>query len=216
MEYLLNVSNILCIKSVASSLLDIINQAVETFGSLLSVVVIIIGLSYIKPLKEKQKMASFSFLSQFRIRLIKISSYLKESNNNLVYLFDGEARSSWTEMVQPNPTTISDFKITVKETLEFTQNATEQMPAYFGWTNDYNELLVFLTDMIVYDICDSTSKFKFGSNATYQELVNHNVSVYQCIDKVCDRIKAEQVKMERSIILPLHKRIILYLKEKRF
>lgn len=69
-----------------------------------------------------------------------------------------------------------------QKTLALIDTATDQMPAYRGWTEDYSKLIVFLDDLFQYDICNAREKFKYSG-------------VYQietrdaCVDMACATIK---------------------------
>ena len=187
--------------------LENIGQLFTIANSLLAVVVIIIGLNWLKPLKEKQKAASFTFWSHLYIRLVKISSYIKSSPNCLYYWYSPTVRNGWHGILAPAQDESDQLKTMVEETLSFLEKAEDQMPAYCGWTDDYTNLLHNFTDIIVYDICLSNAKFKFQEAISYSVYLERHKSIYDSIDLMCEKIKAKQVSIEYKITVIWYKRL---------
>lgn len=190
-----------------ANLLDQMDQILKITNSLLALVVIIIGLSWLKPLKEKQSEASFTFWSQLRIRLFRICGHIKSNDQCLYYLYAPEARSDWDAILAPDPDKFRSLKDTVEEALTFLQNAKDQIPPYSGWTDDYTELLGHLTDIIVYDICNSIEKFKFKDPVEYSNLSRTQESICILIDSMCKKIVSKQENIEKKLTIAWYKRI---------
>lgn len=206
MVYFIKVMNNINQAGENVNVLENIGQFFTVANSLLAVVVIIIGLNWLKPLKEKQKAASFTFWSQIYIRLVKISSYIKSNPNCLFYWYSSTARAEWHGILAPALNEFLPLKTMVEETLSFLQKAEDQMPAYYGWTNDYSNLLNNFTDIIVYDICLNT-KFKFQEVVSYSDYLERHKSIYSLIDLMCEKIKTKQISIEYKITVIWYKRI---------
>lgn len=189
------------------NMLEYVDQVLTIANSLFALMVIIIGWSWLKPLKEKQSGASFTFWAQLRIRLIKIQSHLKENSNCLYYLYNQKARESWSSILAPDPKEFNSLKITVDETLTFLQGAEDQMPPYSGWTDDYTKLLYYLTDIIVFDICNSKEKFKFTTPVEYSNLLSLQNSICDLIESMCGNIVSKQKSIENKLTIAWYKRI---------
>lgn len=208
MEYLIETANINQTEVNNVSILENMDQVLTLANSLLALVVIIIGMSWIMPLKEKQNAASFTFWSQLLVRLIRIKSHLMSDSKCLYYLYSPEARSSWSGVLAPNPSEFSSLKEMVAETLSFLQGADDQMPPYSGWTDDYKKLLDFFTDIIIYDICNSGTKFKYTTSVEYGSLINLVNSICDLIELICNNIVDKQKYIERKLTIPWYKRIV--------
>lgn len=207
MEYLLATANMNQTEVSSVNVLEHVDQVLTIANSLLALVVIIIGWSWLKPLKEKQSSASFTFWAQLRIRLIKIRSHLKVNNKCLYYLYSQKARESWSSILAPDPNELNSLKITVDETLTFLQSADDQMPPYFGWTDDYTKLLYYLTDIMVFDICNPNAKFKFTTPVEYSDLLDLQDSICTLIESMCANIVSKQKSIENKLTIAWYKRI---------
>lgn len=212
MEYLVTILNIIQAEANRVSFFDYTENVLTLANEVIALVVIIIGLSWITPLKEKQHAASFSFWSQVRIRLIRISGYLKSDDKLLFYLYSSGARIEWNGKLGPNPDDCKPLKDAVEETLSFLQDADDQMPPYAGWTDDYTELLNSLTDIIVFDICDSESKYKYLTPVDYSELSELSKTKYLHLDAICEKIENKQKEIEKKLTVAWYKRILALIK----
>ncbi len=194
----------------SESILEQINQIFTIANSIFAMVVIIIGLNWLKPLKEKQSAASFTFWSQMYIRLMKIYGYIKSNDKCLFYWYSPEARTEWQGILAPNQDEFEQLKAIIDETLSFLQDANDQMPAYYGWTDDYTKLLSYFTDMIVYDICDSEKNFKFHELTNYDDYLSLCQSICEIIKSMCSQIKNKQKIIEYKITVLWYKRFCNY------
>lgn len=188
------------------NLLEQMDQVLKISNSLLALVVIIIGLNWIKPLKEKQSAASFTFWSQLRIRLIRIRGYIKSNDQCLYYLYGPKARNNWDAILAPSPMEFRSLKDAVEEILTFLQSAEDQIPPYLGWTDNYTNLLDYLTDIVIFDICDSGGKFKFTNPVGYSHLLALQESICTLIDSMCKEIVNKQEDIEKKLTIPWYKR----------
>lgn len=213
MVYLTVAENISQAGASDVNILEYIEKGVSLSSSFFAVVVIIIGLSWLKPLKEKQNAASFTFWSQLRVRLIKVRSYLMANDKCLYYLFDPKVCREWDGVLAPDPEDFRSLKGAVEETINFLQGADDQMPPYLGWTNEYTELLEYLTDIVAFDICDPKAKFRYTDTVEYRYLSGSRDKLSKLIESICTKIKVKQLFIENKLTIAWYKRIGLFFKK---
>ena len=141
-----------------TSILDNTGTLVGIIISIVTGVSIIRGIRYLKTLKEKQYLATFTFWSQINVRIIRIHNLLTENKGLLNNLYPPKARTLW-EVSSPPIEIVNEFKNLVCQTLEYLESTTDQMPAYLGWSNDFSEFMSFLTEIVQYDICKDNEYF---------------------------------------------------------
>lgn len=215
MEYLAAAMSISQAETGSVGVLEYIEQGLSLSNSLFALVVIIIGLSWLKPLKEKQSAASFTFWSQLRVRLIKVHSHLMANDNCLYYLYDPKVCRGWEGVLAPEPEDFRPLRKVIEETLDFLQKEDDQMPPYHGWTNEYTELLEYLTDIVAYDICDSKAKFKYTDTVEYCSLLQLRDMLCNLIESICEEIKSKQLSIENKLTIAWYKRICLFFRKNR-
>lgn len=207
MVYLAVAENISQAEASGVDILEYIENGVSLSSNFFALVVIIIGLSWLKPLKEKQNAASFTFWSQLRVRLIKVHGHLMANDMCLFYLFDPTVCEGWDGVLAPDPEIFRSLRDTVEETLNFLQGADDQMPPYPGWTNEYTELLGYLTDIVAFDICNPKAKFKYMETVEYGDLLGLRNKVCNLIESISTKIEAKQVFIENKLTIAWYKRI---------
>lgn len=210
MTYWAIAGNISQAEASCESILEYIEQGLAFANSFFPLVVIIIGLSWLKPLKEKQRAASFTFWSQLRVRLIKIHSHLRANDMCLYYLYDPSVCRQWDGVLAPEPEIFRSLRDAVDETLDFLQGADDQMPPYSGWTSEYTRLLEYFTDIIAFDICESSAKFKYKEKAEYSDLSKLQNKLCELIESICAKIESKQLFIERKLTIVWYKRIGIF------
>ena len=158
-----------------------------------------LGIGCIKPLKEKTWSATFTFWSQLSVRLMLIRRWLELDTGVLDNLYSPNAKQGWSSLT-PSAERINQFLKIVQSTLDYIQNADDQMPAYHGWSEDYSNLIGYLEDMIVYDISNSITYFKFSTAVTDQQRRQFCQDLCALIDKICSNIKKKQQEIEDKIV----------------
>lgn len=125
---------------------------VETFSSIMVNIIVILGgilgLLYCKKLKEKQMNATFSYLTQLKVRLQILQTMYATHENEIMERFipetkrreDACAKSSFINDI------VDEFSRNALETLKFLQESQEQMPASKDWVDKYEILIEFLLD----------------------------------------------------------------------
>lgn len=174
--------------------IESISDIADIVLSVLTGVIAIIGISYIKPLKDKTISATFTFWSQLKIRLIPIKARLEADNDILSNIYNDDD----DESLHPKKDRITELKTDIQNTLEYIKNTPDQMPAYRGWSVDYAKLILLLEDCLVYDIENGESYFKNiihdSTNKNYQE------EICKTIDKIICGIDERQKKIEKKIL----------------
>lgn len=162
---------------------DKLKNLTDIIISILGGICVITGLNYLKNLKEKKYAATFGFWVQLGVKLRMIMKRLEGDKNLANNLFSEESRTSWTNIAEPPyPDDIKELKSLAEKTLELIDTATDQMPAYRGWTEDYSKLIIFLDDLFQYDISNAREKFKYTG-------VHPVETRDDCVDKACATIK---------------------------
>lgn len=157
------------------------------------------GLKYLKTYKEKRNAATFTFWIQLRIRMVEIKSWLEEAPGLVDYLYDETTRGEWLGDSPIFDERIQQFKKLIEETNKFIKDMPDQMPAYVGWTDDYNKFIEFLNDSIQFDISDGHRYFKFGGGKD----IMHRDKYVQDICDIIDKMSKEIVMRQKSIELEL-------------
>lgn len=176
-----------------------INEWVEIVAKIFAGVIAIIGLGYLRPLKEKTMSATFSFWSQLSIRLKGILSWLELDCGVLDNMYSPEAKEGWTSLT-PSNERLKEFKKEIENTVEYMETTADQMPAYIGWSEDYNSLIQILKEMLVYDICNSEEYFKFESYVNDTERKKYCDNVCNIIKRICKGISDKQKEVETNIL----------------
>lgn len=159
----------------------------------------ILGLSFIKPLKDKTFSATFTFWSQLRVRLKNISDWLEQDKDLLNNMYNSNIRKTWSTLT-PEIDRIESFKEIVEETLQYIQQAADQMPAFVGWSKEYNETIKNLQEFILFDICEPNKYFKYNKPETIEQRNQYISSICSSIDLLCNEIEEKQNKLEKKIL----------------
>lgn len=160
---------------------------------------IIIGLGYLKTLKDKTYIATFSFWTQFYNRVYELLKWLEDDNNIINNLYSPEAKKTWENCLAETSDKTNEFKDKVKEILIFLKQTPDQMPAYIGWTSDYNYLMVFFYDIIKYDICNPDDCFKFCVPTEINLKNDYCKKIIKVMTNMCNGIKKRQEIVEKRI-----------------
>lgn len=185
-------------KSVCN--LENIKDCTSIFLSIVTGVSVIKGLNYLKGLKEKTNAATFTFWSQFRIRIYELMNWLEADNTLIDNLYELKLRDAWESELTQDSDRVEIYKEKVKETIEYIEKTPDQMPAYIGWTSDYTKIIGFLNDLIQYDICNPKKYFKFSSNQTIKDKKQYCDDICKTMRKLCEKIEQKQREIEKDIL----------------
>lgn len=177
-------------------------ESLETVGSIfLSIVTgvsIIIGMRYIKSLREKKLAASFSFWSQIKLKIIRLQNYLLWNKEIINNFYNTESRLRWEEK-EVSMDQLNDFKKLVIDVLEYLDKTPDQMPAYIGWSEDMMVLMDFLTKVIQYDICNNTNMFFSNEIVDKKERDVYYSNVCNAIQSLISGIQNGQFELEKKL-----------------
>ena len=197
-EYLIGFAHKIC--CALSFDPEVLKLYIEIALSILSGVVMLIGLNYIKPLKEKTVTATFTFWSQIKVKLTRLKTQIENDNSLIENIFSPELRPS-TENLSVTREELSEFKKSILAILDFMEKSSDQMPAYIGWSDDYTKLIDYLNDIVVYNVCDSNNNFKYDRNSQkvipFDQYCNDFCSTIQ---DICTGINYKQKKIEKRIL----------------
>lgn len=157
------------------------------------------GLGYIKTFEEKKNTATFTYWVQLRIRLLIIKGWLEEDNNLINFLFGEESRATWESEVGADKQRIEKFLDIVEETIHFIKTTPDQIPAYNGWTDDYNKLIIFLREITLFDISNGKCYFKFNGINNIKERNDYCKDICSVIERMCNGIMHKQAEIEGRI-----------------
>lgn len=183
-----SIINISSIKDISSIILNIITG-----------VSIIKGIGYLKGLKEKTNNATFSFLIQLRVRIWELYSWLSDDPSLIDNMYEPIARRSFGSDLSAKSKRISIFKKKIQETLNYIQSTPDQMPAYKGWTKDYNIIVSFLNDAIQFDISNGNEYFKYKGQVYKSERDSNCKIVCDAMKRLCNKIEERQLEIENII-----------------
>ena len=191
------------LKNVGVCILDNsenIKNLTDIFISTVGGVCIITGINYLKNLKEKKYAATFGFWVQLNVKLKMLKKRLDEDQNLLNHMFSEESRKHWTNMAAPSyDSDIAELKDIARKTLDLIDTASDQMPAYPGWTEDYSDLIDFLDDVFRYDICNSKERFKYDGIHSIETRNEYVGKVSTTLKRLIEGIKKAQTSIEDDL-----------------
>ncbi len=181
-----------------SNILGNIESITGIIISIVTGVSIILGLRFLKSIKEKQLSATFSFWSQINVRIIRLRKILEWNKGVLNNMYSAEVRTAWETAGPPTELT-SEFKALAVETINYIKETPDQMPAYIGWSNDFSEFEEFLSDVIQYDICDSEKNFISSANTKAPDRDKYCKKICDVMKRLNNGIGKKQHELETAI-----------------
>lgn len=165
------------------------------FLNFMTGVIAIRGLNYLKGLKEKTNAATFTFWSQFRYRIYELMNWLESDNTLIDNLYDPKIRKAWESQLTQDMERTKQFKEKVQNAITYIESTPDQMPAYIGWTSDFNEIVSFLNDIIQYDICDEKKHFKFIKRQSLKDKKQYCADKCNVMRRLCTEIEKRQKEL---------------------
>lgn len=179
----------------------VLNNVDTIVGILISIITgvsVILGLHYLKSLKEKYTVATFTFWSQINVRIVRLCSLLKEEKRFLNNMYPHSVQANW-ETSNLSQQRVKEYQNLVKETLKFLESTDDQMPAYIGWSEDFKEFIQFLTNIIQYDICNSTGQFVEDTTGIISDRDTYWENVCSVMERLQTGINKRQKEIEEKI-----------------
>lgn len=181
-----------------TTMLNNVDTIVEILISIITGVSVILGLHYLKSLKEKYTVATFTFWSQINVRIVLLCSLLKEEKRFLNNMYPQDIQANW-ETSNLSQKRVKEYQDLVKDTLNFLKSTDDQMPAYVGWSEDFKEFIQFLTNIIQYDICNSTGQFVENVSGIISERDTYWENVCSVMERLQAGINKKQKEIEEEI-----------------
>lgn len=167
---------------------------------LTGIIATILGINYIRDIRQKQREATFSFLSKLRVRLDYLESILKTYKSEFL---DSLSRTTDDEIKDKNPFSqqkMCDLEEWCENTLQFLRDEENQYPAAKGWSAHLCVLIDFLS------VCKNISnkEYYYWDDGTNDEEKNayYNYHVNN-IREMTQMISDLQYKME-NVLFPTH------------
>ncbi len=160
---------------------------------------VIIGLGYLRSLRDKTYNSTFGFWSKLYNRIYEPLRWLKEDNSIVNNLYSPQAKKTWENDLAEVSDRTKEFKEKAIDILKFLAHETDQMPAYIGWADDYNKLLEFFYDIVQYDICNPNECFKFWESVNIEERNRYCEGIISTMENICKGIKKRQKILEKRI-----------------
>lgn len=188
----------------------ILEEDIDYIGTIESITYIVLnillgvaaikGFNYLLELRDKTLGATFNYWAQLKIRLEILKKY--SSKPDIFANFcDEDIRSELGEELVDNQL-LQELMDMIEELYTFLKATPDQMPAYFGWTDDIDKLCCFLLDSQYFDITKSDEKFKYKYNEEkdcvkeYREYISSNI---KNIEKIIEGITKKQRQVEEKI-----------------
>lgn len=129
-----------------SKWLELVNDTTNILVNIVVFVGGIMGLNYINKLKERQKDATFNYLTKLNVRLKYFNTVVERYDNELQdrLLPQNKRRGVSSERVREINDVFKALSENATETLQFLKSETEQFPAQKGWSKKLNSFIDFL------------------------------------------------------------------------
>jgi len=197
---MVNLIRALCTACDYIDYVDTIHTVLEIIKILIEIIILVIGTMTICRYRKRTEAASFTFWSQFHAYLIEIRSWLEQGEGIVNNLYVQSLRNQEEGSSVFTSETLKDFKGRVEEVIRFIQTAENQIPAYKGFTADFNYVMRCLFDIISYDVCDPDKRFKYRDQCNgYVDPKKYVIKLYGAINRICECIENEQIKIENKI-----------------
>lgn len=184
---------------------DLIKFAMDCFG----LFTVVYGLTIISSLKRQKREAIFSFWSQLVVRLRLVHDNLMLNNSIINCMYSNSFRDRYEEMV-PDTCYIDDFKSQLSDLVEYLKTADAQIPAYRGWSDDFDTIYRFIGYVDTFDIANPDSMFIDDFLETYPDRDEICEEVCSAMSRIINNIHKEQLRYEKKLI-PRFRRLILWL-----
>lgn len=181
-----------------SSVLDSLSTITGILLSIITGVSMILGMRYLKSLKEKKLSASFSFWSQMKLKIIRLRNYMLWNKEIINNFYNTKSRLGWEEK-EVAMEQLQEFKKLAIEILEYLDKTPDQMPAYKGWSKDMIDFVDFLSKLVQYDICKSDEMFFSDNIVKKEERDAYYADVCKIMESLIEGIQAGQAELENEL-----------------
>lgn len=175
----------------------------STFSDIIVNVIVIIGgilgLSYIKRMREKQSDATFSYLMRLNIRLKYFKIIFEKYRDDIMGRFYPEnfRREPSVERMNLVDETIQNLSQQAEETLNFLRNEDNQLPAKKGWIENINQ---FIDLLISCEQLKNREYFIWTENEDIEkEKERHYEEIMKIINTLLKMVNERQKELENKL-----------------
>ena len=194
------------------------DHIVAIVTNLILAVVGVIGISYIKKMKEKRYASTFSFCARLKIRLHIMKTIMDEHKDfildQLIPVGNRKKIDISLESIKQNAK--NQMCETAKDTIEFLKNSEDQMPASEGWTDKCSTLFEFLEDYS--RLSDNFEHLEWEgnySNKKEEYYTKHYSNITSMLKDIEEQQKDIECRMFNTWICAFFKRISRKIKKKK-
>lgn len=182
-----------------SNVLNNINTLSNIIVNIIVILGGILGLNYIKKMREKQIDSTFSYLTRLNVRLKYFQELLINFRDEIMDRFLPEdcRREVSADRVSLVANMIDQLSKNAKETLEFLRNEDNQIPAQEGWIDNFNSFIEFLLDC---EQLDHKSYYKWTNKEEREEKCTlYFDNAASTIDTLIEMLTKRQIELEKDI-----------------
>lgn len=182
--------------------MDVLTVTDSAVGIVVNVLVIIggiVGFSYIKKLREKQKDSTFSYLTKLSVRINCIYHIVINNRNDIAERFINisNRRIPCADKIKSTYNAIEILSQNASETLKFLMNEDNQIPAQKGWIKSLNLFVDFLIDC---EQLKNPTFFKWMNGNENQSDIDKYIEKHiKCMDRLIKMIRKCQIDLENKI-----------------
>lgn len=180
---------------------EIAKNTSDIFANVMVSIGGVMGISYIWRAKEKQKEATFGYLTKLNVRLIEIRKILVDFKDEVMdrFIQAEYMRELPGDRISLINDVIKSLSKEAKETLKFIKKEDSQFPAEKGWSERIKKLVNFLAD------CERIKHRSyyciFGENSEQvdREKEEYYIDALSNIDELIGMIEKRQEKLESKL-----------------
>lgn len=179
--------------------LTITDSVVGIVVNILVIIGGILGLNYIKKLREKQKDSIFGYLTKLNVRINCIYQiFINNCDDITEQLIDiSNRRIPSANKVQSTYNVMEILSQNASETLKFLMNEDDQIPAKKGWTDCLNSFISFLIDC---EQLKNPTFFKWVNKDDHQKDIDEYIKNHiNCMKNLLEMINDCQIDLENKI-----------------
>lgn len=191
-----------CDTATVSKVISDANNISEIIVNIVVVIGGIWGLAYVGKLREKQRDATFSYLTRLSVHLQYFYEILNNYRDEIMdrFLPQGLRREIGANRAPIVEGAIKHMAENAKETLNFLMNQDNQMPAQKGWAENLNIFVKFLIDI---EQMGEKEYYKW-INDNQQQINEYYDNNKNNIKQMLKMIYERQYKLEKKIFKREH------------
>ena len=176
-----------------------INEPVNCFVDCINLLLLLYGCTYISSLRNRKREAVFGYWSQLIVRLRVIRESLDHNYALLNNMYSDSIRDRYEEGT-PDEWCIDVFRGQVDDLVEYLKTVDSQIPAYRGWSNDFDIVLRFASYVTIFDITKPDSMFIDKLLDGFQERDAYCEELCSTLSNIINSIQREQLRYERMLV----------------